>query len=104
MIAKQFSGFQRGAVVGLGAVASGIFLWLSAGCAGPAKVSGVDAEAPLIRVLQSSATPAEKDAACVQLKRVGTARCVPALAARCAMSMSQIVFFRVRTHSRKLSE
>ena len=38
-------------------------------------------EQDLVRVLTSQASPQEKDAACAQLKRVGTAACVPALAA-----------------------
>lgn len=38
-------------------------------------------EAQLIRILQSNAGPAEKDAACARLKFIGTARCVPAVAA-----------------------
>lgn len=37
-------------------------------------------EQRLIEVLKSSATPQEKDAACAELKRIGTARAVPALA------------------------
>ena len=46
-----------------------------------ARAAQPDTEQQLIGVLQSSATPAEKDAACARLKLVGTARCVPALAA-----------------------
>jgi hypothetical protein len=38
-------------------------------------------EQQLIQVLQSKAALMDKDAACVQLKRIGTARSVPALAA-----------------------
>jgi len=38
-------------------------------------------EQTLIGVLKSGASPAEKDAACARLKRIGTARSVPALAA-----------------------
>jgi len=38
-------------------------------------------EQRLIAVLQSSAAPAEKDDACAQLKRIGTDRSIPALAA-----------------------
>ncbi len=38
-------------------------------------------EGQLVAVLQSNASPQQKDAACAQLKRVGTARSVPALAA-----------------------
>lgn len=40
-----------------------------------------DEEQKLISVLQSTAGPAEKDAACARLKFIGTSRCVPALAA-----------------------
>ena len=40
-----------------------------------------DEEQKLIQVLQSAASPAEKDAACARLKFIGTSRCVPALAA-----------------------
>jgi HEAT repeat protein len=40
-----------------------------------------DEEQKLIQVLQSNASPREKDAACARLKFVGTSRCVPALAA-----------------------
>jgi hypothetical protein len=40
-----------------------------------------ESEDALIAVLQSSASPKEKDAACVELKRTGTERSVPALAA-----------------------
>jgi len=38
-------------------------------------------EAQLIAVLQSAASPREKEAACAQLKRIGTEKSVPALAA-----------------------
>jgi HEAT repeat protein len=38
-------------------------------------------ESSLIAVLKSNAGPAEKDAACARLKFIGTARCVPAVAA-----------------------
>jgi HEAT repeat protein len=38
-------------------------------------------EDQLIQIVQSDASPHEKDAACARLKRVGTAACVPALAA-----------------------
>jgi HEAT repeat protein len=38
-------------------------------------------EGRLIQILQSNASLTEKDAACAQLKIVGTSRCVPALAA-----------------------
>lgn len=37
-------------------------------------------EQKLIQVLQSAASPAEKDAACARLKLIGTTKCVPALA------------------------
>ena len=40
-----------------------------------------DEERKLIQVLQSNASPREKDAACARLKFVGTSRCVPPLAA-----------------------
>ena len=38
-------------------------------------------ESTLIQVLQSNATPAEKEAACLRLKQIGTIKSVPALAA-----------------------
>jgi HEAT repeat protein len=38
-------------------------------------------EQELIQVLQSGASLTEKDAACAQLKRIGTQQCIPALAA-----------------------
>src|SRR5258706_2093217 len=38
-------------------------------------------EQQLIQILQSEASLQKKDAACAQLKRVGTERCIPALAA-----------------------
>ena len=45
-------------------------------------VRGAEAnEEQLIRVLQSDRSPREKDAACARLKRVGTERCIPPLAA-----------------------
>ncbi len=47
---------------------------------GPVKAE-VAGEARLIAVVQSSATPAEKEVACQQLKRTGTTASVPALAA-----------------------
>ena len=51
----------------------------------PAKSSARDAaaneEKQLIGVLRSGASPREKDAACAQLKRIRTARAVPALSA-----------------------
>src|SRR6186713_775694 len=37
-------------------------------------------ETALIQVLQSNATPAEKEAACLRLKQIGTVKSVPALA------------------------
>jgi HEAT repeat protein len=40
-----------------------------------------DEEVKLIQVLESGASPAEKDAACARLKFIGKSRCVPALAA-----------------------
>jgi HEAT repeat protein len=57
---------------------------LTFGClllSGTALGAGTNDEARLIQVLQSDATPAEKDAACARLKFFGTARCVPAVAA-----------------------
>lgn len=45
-----------------------------------AQTSGTPTEAQLIAILQSTAPPEQKDAACVQLKRIGTATAVPALA------------------------
>jgi HEAT repeat protein len=47
----------------------------------PAQSALPGEEQQLISVLQSSASPAEKDAACAKLKRIGTDRSVPALAA-----------------------
>ena len=38
-------------------------------------------EQKLIEVLKSTATPADKDAACARLKFIGTRQCVPTLAA-----------------------
>ena len=38
-------------------------------------------EPSLIAILQGDSSPKQKDAACVRLKRIGTAQCVPALAA-----------------------
>src|SRR5215470_14634695 len=38
-------------------------------------------EQQLIRLLQSNASPREKDAACTRLKRIGTEHSIPALAA-----------------------
>jgi HEAT repeat protein len=46
-----------------------------------ARAAQTNEEQRLIGVLRSDHSPAEKDAACAQLKRVGTARSVPALAA-----------------------
>ncbi len=57
----------------LGVLAAALCL---AGLAAPA-----DEEQELIQVLQSERSPREKDAACARLKRIGTARAVPALAA-----------------------
>ena len=54
-------------------------LFFSLQCAS-LSAAGAD-EAQLIRVLQSDASPHEKDAACARLKRIGTAECIPALAA-----------------------
>jgi HEAT repeat protein len=48
-------------------------------CASSFAASNSDEEDNLIRVLQSNASPAEKDAACARLKIIGTARAVPAL-------------------------
>lgn len=45
-----------------------------------AQPQGAARETELVAVLQSHAPPEQKDAACVQLKRIGTAACVPALA------------------------
>lgn len=63
-------------------------IWLGLFCAfcfvissSPAYAASANEEARLIRVLQSDAGPADKDAACSRLKRIGTQRCVPALAA-----------------------
>jgi HEAT repeat protein len=47
----------------------------------PALQAAANDEAQAIAVLQSGASPQEKDAACVRLKRIGTAAAVPALAA-----------------------
>ena len=46
-----------------------------------AQATGTNEEQTLIGVLQSNQSPREKDAACAQLKRIGTAASVPALAA-----------------------
>ena len=54
---------------------------LLAGSAAIVFAADADEEIKLIQVLQSSASPAEKDAACARLKFIGTSRCVPALAA-----------------------
>jgi len=45
------------------------------------RAAQADEERQLIPVLQSDRLPAEKDAACARLKRLGTAQAVPALAA-----------------------
>src|SRR5690242_7990566 len=47
----------------------------------PGRAADTDEEQRLIAVLHSAASPAEKDAACARLKFIGTARCIPALAA-----------------------
>jgi HEAT repeat protein len=47
----------------------------------PALAADDSDQDPLIATLQSERPPAEKDAACARLKWIGTARCVPALAA-----------------------
>src|SRR5438094_611879 len=54
-------------------------LFFSLQCAS-LSAAGAD-EAQLIRVLQSDASLHEKDAACARLKRIGTAECIPAIAA-----------------------
>ena len=43
--------------------------------------AGTNEEEKLILVLQSDRSPREKDAACARLKRIGTERCIPPLAA-----------------------
>jgi len=45
----------------------------------PPVLAAPNDEAQAIKVLESAAVPAEKEAACQQLKRIGTARAVPAL-------------------------
>ncbi len=50
-------------------------------CVSPARGADTGDEQALIAVLESDAGAAEKDAACARLKRVGTERCVPAVAA-----------------------
>ena len=45
-----------------------------------ARAAQTNEEAGLIAILQSGASPAEKDAACARLKRIGTDHSVPALA------------------------
>ena len=47
----------------------------------PARAADLASEDQFIAVLQSDAGPQQKDAACALLKRIGTARAVPALAA-----------------------
>lgn len=47
----------------------------------PLRAADADEERQLIQVLQSGRSPAEKDAACARLKRIGTVQAVPALAA-----------------------
>src|ERR1051326_5657323 len=56
-----------------------ILLLLMVGLDAPADPR-TDEEQQLIRVLQSNAAPAQKDAACARLKFIGTAQCVSALA------------------------
>src|SRR6185369_6456863 len=56
---------------------AGCFVWLRA----TGRAADLEDEQKLIRVLESAASPAEKDAACAGLKLIGTARCVPALGA-----------------------
>jgi HEAT repeat protein len=46
----------------------------------PLHAANSSEEQRLIAVLQSGASPAEKDAACVRLKLIGTSTCIPALA------------------------
>jgi len=63
-----------------------ILLSLALACLLPALPSTAQAaqtneEQQLIAVLQSASSPAEKDAACARLKRIGTDQSVPALAA-----------------------
>ena len=60
------------------AVAMGVLL---AGPRGSARAVQTNEEQHLIAVLQSHASPREKDAACARLKHIGTDRSVPALAA-----------------------
>ena len=47
----------------------------------PGAWGATNEEQQLVQVLQSDRSPAEKDAACARLKRIGTAECVPALGA-----------------------
>jgi HEAT repeat protein len=61
-----------------------VYLWaLAVLCAlhNSSAASRTDEEQNLIRTLQSSSSPGEKDAACARLKLIGTAKAVPALAA-----------------------
>jgi len=58
-------------------VASGVFFALTLSVA---VADDNDNESHYIGILQTQSSPAEKDAACVWLKRHGTAQCVPALA------------------------
>ena len=51
-------------------------------CAGsPLRAADAGDEPSQIAILQGASSPKQKDAACVRLKRIGTAQCVPALAA-----------------------
>src|ERR1039457_6735764 len=59
-------------------VALGLLL---SGRAFSAPAAGTNEEQQLIGVLQSNQSPREKDAACAQLKRIGTDQSIPALAA-----------------------
>jgi len=45
------------------------------------RAASTNDESQLIRVLESNASPREKDAACARLKLIGTPHCVPALGA-----------------------
>jgi HEAT repeat protein len=62
-------------------VSSGLLLFLCALAVAPLQGQDLLGEEDCLRVLQSDSSRAEKDAACVRLKHVGTARAVPALAA-----------------------
>src|SRR2546430_8582866 len=56
-------------------------IWAAAGLPSPLLAAETSQEQKLIQVLESESSAREKDAACVQLKRIGTAQCVPALSA-----------------------